>query len=143
MDTAEKDQMLLALLQGNGRMSVSEIARRLSCSRTAAQMRLQKLERNGVIDGYFARLSPEYLQKQVRALVMVKFPPGQRGQIEEALADIVQVASLYSISGVFDMAAVVSAGSMAELDLILDKMGCLDGVDETMSSIILSTKIDR
>jgi len=143
MELGHKDEQLIGLLRENGRLSVSEIARRLSVSRTAAQMRLQKLERNGVIEGYSLKLSSAYLEKRVRALVMIKFPPGKRGGIEKALSGIIQLTSLYSISGAFDLAGVISAPSMAELDLILDKIGCLEGISETMSSIILSTKIDR
>ncbi len=141
--TVPKDEQLIALLRGNGRMPVSEIARRLSSSRTAVQMRLQKLERNGVIQGYTVKLSAGYQAGRVRALVMIKFPPGLRAGVESALTAIDQVASLHSISGVYDLAAVVAAGSMAELDGVLDQIGCLEGLDETMSSIILSTKIDR
>jgi DNA-binding Lrp family transcriptional regulator len=143
MELGEKDQQLIGLLRENGRLSVSEIARKMAVSRTAAQMRLQKLERNGVIDGYSLRLSPTYLKNRVRALVMIKFPPGRRAEIEAALAEIPQLTSLYSISGKFDMSAVISAPSMGELDTTIDKIGCLEGIDETMSSIILSTKIDR
>ena len=143
MELSEKDHQLIGLLRENGRLSVSEIARRMSASRTAAQMRLQKLERNGVIEGYAAKLSAAYLENQVRALVMIKFPPGKRREIETALSEIPQLTSLYSISGVFDMAGVITAPSMARLDGVIDEIGCLDGIDETMSSIILSTKIDR
>jgi len=143
MDIAPKDEQLIALLRENGRLSVSEIARRLSVSRTAAQMRLQKLERNGVISGYSVKLSDAYLENRVRALVMIKFPPSMRRTIEQQLDGIEQVTSLYSISGIYDLAAVVSASSMTVLDTTIDKIGCLEGIDETMSSIILSTKIDR
>ncbi len=143
MELTEKDEQLIGLLRENGRLSVSEIARRMSVSRTAAQMRLQKLEKNGVIDGYSLKLSSKYLENRVRALVMIKFPPGKRAEIEAALASIAQLTSLYSISGVFDLAGVISAPSMAELDRAIDKIGCLEGIGETMSSIILSTKIDR
>lgn len=143
MELSEKDEQLISLLRENGRLSVSEIARKMSLSRTAAQMRLQKLERNGVIDGYSLKLSSIYLENRVRALVMIKFPPGKRAEIERLLSKITQLTSLYSISGKFDMAAVISAPSMAELDTTIDKIGCLEGIGETMSSIILSTKIDR
>ena len=143
MDLTEKDEMLIGLLRENGRLSVSEIARRMSASRTAAQMRLQKLERNGVIEGYSVKLSSSYLEKQVRALVMIKFPPGKRNKIEAALSEMPHLTSLYSISGAFDMAAVISAPTMGVLDVLIDEIGCLEGIDETMSSIILSTKIDR
>jgi DNA-binding Lrp family transcriptional regulator len=141
MDLTEKDEQLIRLLQANGRLSISELARRLSASRTAVQMRLKKLERKNVIAGYTVKMSASYQAKKVQALVMIKFPPRSREKIETDLLAIKQMTSLYSISGEFDMAGMISAPSMGELDMIIDKIGCLEGIDETMSSIILSTKI--
>jgi len=143
MDISAKDQQLLAILTDNARCPVSEIARQMSVSRTAAQMRLQKLERNGVIEGYGVRYSPAYRKNQVRALVMIKSPARNRSEIEKALSQIPQLTALYSISGVFDLSAIISAGSVVELDQIIDAIGQMDGVLDTMSSVILSTKIDR
>ncbi len=143
MDLKEKDELLITLLRQDGRLSVSEIGRRLNVSRTAAQMRLRKLERNGVIEGYSVKLSARYLQNHVRALVMIKFPPGRRAGIEKSLNDMPQVKSLFSISGTYDLAAVILSDSMAKLDATIDRIGLLEGIGETMSSIILSTKIDR
>ncbi len=138
-----KDEELIALLRENGRMPVSELARRMSASRTAVQRRLEKLERNQVITGYTAILSQDYHSQRVRALVMLKFPPRERAAVEAKLAAMPQLSALYSISGVFDMATIIAAPSMEVLDQLIDKIGCLEGIDETMSSIILSTKIDR
>jgi len=115
----------------------------MSVSRTAAQMRLQKLERNGVIDGYSVRLSTSFTKDQVRARVMIKSPPLRRSKIENALRQIPRLTTLYSISGVFDLSAEISAASDADLDVAVDDIGQLDGVDDTMSSVIPSTKIDR
>ncbi len=143
MNLSSQDEQLIILLRENGRLSVSEIARKMSVSRTAAQMRLQKLVRNGVIEGYSVKLSSGYLENRVRALVMIKFPPIMRAGIENELFAIKTLTALYSISGEFDMAGMVSAPTMGELDTIIDKIGCIEGIDKTMSSIILSTKIDR
>ncbi len=143
MNLSPQDEQLIILLRENGRLSVSEIARKMAVSRTAAQMRLQKLVRNGVIEGYSVKLSAGYLENRVRALVMIKFPPIKRANIENELFAINTLTVLYSISGEFDMAGVVSAPTMGELDTIIDKIGCIEGIDKTMSSIILSTKIDR
>ncbi len=41
------------------------------------------------------------------------------------------------------MIIIVEAPSIEELDLLLDRIGALDGIERTMSSIILSTRIDR
>ena len=143
MILAPQDEKLIKLLRENGRISVSEIARQMSVSRTAAQMRLQKLERNGIIEGYSVRLSSDYLGSQVRALVMLKFPPSKRAYIENELGANEAITALFSISGAFDMAGIVSASTMGELDTLIDQIGCIEGIEKTMSSIILSTKIDR
>jgi len=143
MKLSEKDENMILLLRENGRISVSELARQLNVSRTAAQMRLQKLERNGVVEGYTVKLSAAHAQSRVRALVMIKFPPGNLKRLQQALADIPQISTVYSISGPFDLAVVVSAPSMPALDAVIDDIGCIEGIDDTMSSIILSTKIDR
>jgi hypothetical protein len=41
------------------------------------------------------------------------------------------------------MIAIVAAGSISELDSAIDKIGDIDGVEKTLSSIILSTRINR
>lgn len=143
MELADKDEKMIALLRENARLPVSEIARRLEVSRTAAQARLEKLEKNRIIEGYSLKLSDRYLKARIRALVLIKSPAGRRHEIEAALSKFQQLTSLFSISGAFDLSAVISAGSVEELDKVIDAIGRLDGVDETMSSVILSTKIDR
>lgn len=143
MTITKQDETLIALLQKDARMSVAEMARRLKVSRTAARARLDKLERRGVIKGYGVRLSKRYLQGQVQAMVMIKSPPLKRAAIEKALLKMSKLQSLYSISGVFDLVAVIAAQNIAELDSDIDQIGQLKGVEDTLSSIILSTKLSR
>ena len=58
-------------------------------------------------------------------------------------AAIAEVRTLHSVSGSFDLIAIVEAASIGELDRLIDRIGALDGVERTLSSIILSTRIDR
>ncbi len=134
---------MIALLRENGRMAVSEMARRLHVSRTAAQVRLEKLERTGVITGYGVRLSLSFTKREIRALVMIKSPASSRASIEARLIKIPQLTSLFFISGVFDIAVVIATQSVEDLDILIDKIGMFDGVKDTQSSIILSTKVER
>ena len=138
-----KDEQIIELLQKDARISLAEIARRIKLSRTAAKARLDKLERSGVISGYSVRLSDHYLRGRVQAMVMIKSPPLKREQLEKALMKMNNLQSLYSISGVFDLVAVISAQTISELDTYIDKIGQLKGVEDTMSSVILSTKLSR
>jgi len=143
MAITEQDERLIALLRENARFPVSELARCLNVSRTAAQARLEKLERNGVIAGYTVRLSPEIQASRVRAMVMIKLPPAKRISIEAALSKIPHLTALYSISGAFDLVAEISSRSVENLDKVIDRIGGLEGVSNTQSSVILSTKFDR
>jgi len=140
---SDKDLKLISLLNENARTPVSELARQLHVSRTAAQARLEKLEKNGVITGYNLRLGQEHSGQQIKALVMIKSPPSIRASVESQLRKIVSLTTLHSISGAFDLVALLSAQSVGELDQVIDEIGTIKGVTETMSSIILSTKIER
>ena len=57
MTKINADRQLIALLRENARIPVAEIARKLGISRSTAQSRLEKLERNGTIAGYAVKLS--------------------------------------------------------------------------------------
>ncbi len=137
------DLSLIALLRENARASTAELARRLGVSRTTVQSRLEKLERQGIIQGYTVRIAPAFERDLVRAHVLVTALPKLAPKVEAALRHMMTVRTLHSVSGNFDMIVVVEAPSIQELDAILDRIGALEGVERTMSSIILSTRIER
>ena len=139
----ETDRRLIAMLRENARAPTAELARRLGLSRTTVQARIERLESRGVILGYTARLSDSYEQGLVRAHVAITALPKLSGRVEAELRRMPEVRTLHSVSGGFDMIIVLAAPSIRELDGIIDRIGALEGVDRTMSSIILSTRIDR
>jgi len=139
----QADQALIALLRENARASTAELARRLGVSRTTVQSRIERLEARGVITGYGVRLSPGYEQGLVKAHVLLTVAPKQADAVVRALRALSQVRTAHSVSGSFDMIVVVESPSISDLDSLLDRIGELDGVERTLSSIILSTRIDR
>lgn len=139
----DTDKRLLTALRENARWSTAELGRRLGLSRTTVQSRIDRLERQGVIVGYSARLSPEHERGAVRAHVLITVRPKEARAVEAALRNIPQVRALQSVSGVFDMIAQIVADSTTEMDDMVDTIGALDGVERTTSSIVLSTKFDR
>jgi DNA-binding Lrp family transcriptional regulator len=88
-------------------------------------------------------LSEQSLANRVSALVMIKSSPSNRFAVEKILSKFSNLTTLYSISGAFDLVAEISTSSVGELDIAIDRIGALDGVDDTLSSVILSTKIER
>jgi DNA-binding Lrp family transcriptional regulator len=143
MTVSDKDRALLALLSENARMPVTELARKLGLSRTTVQARIERLEADGVIAGYGLRLSDAYRSGLVRAHVLITIAPKSLPAVTAALAAISEVTTLHSVSGTFDLIAILAAPSIADLDSLIDRIGAIDGVERTLSSIILSTRISR
>ena len=141
--TTDADQALLSLLRENARASTADLARRLGVSRTTVQSRIERLEKRGVIAGYGVRLAPDYEQKLIRAHVLVTVTPKLADKVVAGLRAIPAVRTLHSVSGNFDMIVIVESPSISDLDRLIDTVGSLDGVERTLSSIILSTRIDR
>ena len=112
-------------------------------SRTSVQSRIERLERQGVILGYGVRLAPEHGLGAVRAHVMIKVGPKEASAVTAALRAIEHVRVLHSVSGDVDLIAVATTPTVAEMDQVIDRIGALEGVERTTSSIILSTKFDR
>jgi len=137
------DERLILALRENGRASTAQLARLVGRSRTSVQSRIERLQRQGIIVGYEVRLAPEHGLGAVRAHVMIKVGPKETRSVGAALRAIPQVRILHSVSGDVDMIAVAATASVTEMDEVIDRIGALDGVERTTSSIILSTKFER
>jgi len=139
----EAEQALLTLLRANARASTAELARQLGVSRTTVQSRIERLEQRGIIAGYGVRLSRDYEQGLVKAHVLLTVTPKLADKVVRSLQAMPPVRTVHSVSGNFDMIVIVDAPSIRDLDALLDRIGAMDGVERTSSSIILSTRIDR
>ena len=143
MPISPADELLLSLLREDARASTAGIARRLGLSRTTVQNRIERLERQGVIAGYTVRVHDDYERSRIRAHIMITVRPKQMAAVAEAVQAIREVHLLYAISGGFDLIALAVAATVGEMDELTDRIGAIDGVERTTSSIILSTKFER
>ncbi|MGH3918071.1 MAG: Lrp/AsnC family transcriptional regulator [Pseudonocardiaceae bacterium] len=137
------DQRILALLVDDARQSVTVLARRLHVARSTLQERIARLERGGVIAGYTVRFGPAATGRRVTAHVAITIDPKRGDHVQQTLRRITGVRTLHTVSGPFDLIAVVTAESTAGIDSVLDRIGGIPGVERTTSSIVLTTKFDR
>ena len=137
------DELLLSVLRENARASTAQIARRLSLSRTTVQSRIDRLEREGVISGYTVRVHDEYERGQIRAHIMITVHPKQMTSVVAALRAMPELRVLHSVSGAYDLIAVASVPTVSDMDLLTDRIGAIEGVERTTTSIVLSTKFER
>ena len=139
----ELDKRLLALLNTNARMSVSDLARGLDLSRSTVQNKILKLEQQGVIKGYSVEFGDSYLSSLISAHVSLKVTQKLTTKTNLDLKQIPAITQLHAISGEYDLIAIVEAQSLEQLSHILDDIGNLEGVERTTSSVILETKFKR
>jgi len=139
----DTDHALINLLREDARAPTAVLARKLKLSRTTVQSRMERLQRQRVIAGYTISVPDELEASLVRAHVLITLVPKQSAAIEVALRKIPELRVLHSVSGPFDLIAIVAASSIGELDALIDRIGALDGVERTTSAIVLSTKIQR
>ena len=137
------DELLLSQLRDNARASTAEIARKLGLSRTTVQNRLARLEQQGVIRGYTVRIDDELERNRIRAHILITLRPKQMTSVVKSLQGMHEVRVLYSISGGHDLIALAVTASVGEMDVLTDRIGAIDGVERTNTSIILSTKFER
>jgi len=137
------DHLLVARLREDARAPVSVLARELRVSRTTVQSRIARLERLKVITGYSVRVAESFEKDQIHAYVMITVGPKRAAIVSAEIKRMPAVRLLQSVSGVFDMIALVVAPSVKEMDDLIDAIGNLDGVERTTSSVVLSTKFDR
>jgi DNA-binding Lrp family transcriptional regulator len=143
MKITSADQQLLTVLRENARASTAEIARRLRLSRTTVQSRIERLERQGVIAGYTVRVDDAVERSHIRAHILITVLPKQTAAVVEGLRAMPEVRTLHSVSGPFDLVALGVTPTVSEMDALTDRIGAIDGVERTTSSIILSAKFER
>lgn len=143
MEITRNDRRLIAALQRNARKTVSELARELDLSRTTVQKRLGQLEASGVIAGYRLKLGDTFRAESFQAYVNLVVEPKYSVQVAAALERMPEIEALYTVSGKIDLVAIMRVNSPAVLDATLDRIGAMDGVRDTDSAIVLSTKFDR
>lgn len=137
------DRRLLALLRKDARTPIARLSKSLGVSRATIYARLQKLQQSGIIEGFTVRLNPEVDHRQIRAHVLIKVSGKLARATERQLQAMPEITALHAISGVYDLIAELEAASAAELNELIDRIGELQGVEKTTSSILLATKWSR
>lgn len=137
------DHRLIELLKVNARLPMVNIARALGCARSTAQMRLKALEDAGIITGYTIGVGSTRAPGSIRAMVLISMVSQNEPDVVRALSQRHEITKLYSVSGRYDLCAMLMTESTQELDAVLDKIRLVKGVVDTFSTILLSTKLDR
>ncbi len=116
------NQRLLAELQRDPRIPMTELGRRIGMSAPAVTERVRRLEETGVIQGYRLDVNPSALGLPIMVYIRVRPDPGQLPKIAELARCIPEVVECHRITGddCFILKAHIPA--MNQLDQLLDRL---------------------
>ena len=135
----DTDTELIAMLRDNARTPVATLAKRLKVARGTVQNRMARLEREGVIVGYSARLKPQVEAHRIRALMTVAVEGNRSAEVLRALRGHPNVSSLHSTNGRWDFVAELQADTLEAFDRVLGSIRLVDGIANTETSILLTS----
>jgi Lrp/AsnC family leucine-responsive transcriptional regulator len=133
-----RNVQLLALLRGDPRLGMSELARRMAMSAPAVRERVLRLEEAGVIRGYRLELDPAALGYPVCAYVRVKPVPGQLSRVAELARTLPQVVECHRVTGEDCFVVKLYLPALDQLDQVLDQFLAFG---QTTTSIVQSTPV--
>ena len=135
------DVALLDALQGNGRLAVVELAKRINLSPTPCTLRMRKLEQDGVISGYHARLNPAALGQALMVFVTVSLKATDEATLKAfnaAVKPVKQILECHMVGGGFDYLIKIRVRDMTEYrDILGGVIGALPMVESTHSYFVM------
>jgi len=99
------DRQMIDILSREGRLSITELAKRIGLSTSPCQVRLKRLQDQGYIRGYRAILNPEKLQLEHVAFTEVKLSDTTERALtafNNAVLKIPEIEQCHMIAGAFD-----------------------------------------
>jgi len=141
------DRQILAELEEDGRLTVTELAARIKLSVSPCHRRLRELERTGAIRGYRAIVDPAAVGLGFQALVFASLHQADRATVatfEDALVDLPQVLQAQRLFGDPDyLLRVVAADLPAFQQFYDERLATLPGLRRLTSTIVMKDVVNH
>ena len=137
-DLDKLDSAILRLLQKNSRMSYQEMSKQTGISDATIQFRLKRMKARGIIDKFTVVANPALLGYAVMAVMLVQTDTDKHDDAKLALAKIPEITEVYSILGEYDLLIKVWAGSLTELNTVMnEKIRAVDGIEDLLEMVVV------
>ncbi|MGW2222872.1 Lrp/AsnC family transcriptional regulator [Nonomuraea sp. NPDC001684] len=121
-DLDDTDWAILAELQREGRLPLTELGRRVNLSASATTERVRRLEALGVIAGYRAEVDLGKVGFGVLAVVRLKYPGSRHEPLRRLLGERPEILECLRTTGEDCYTLKVAAGSMPHLERVIDEL---------------------
>lgn len=134
------DWGILRELQQDGRLSYSELGRRVGLSAPAAAERVRKLEDRGIIKGYGAQVDPEGVGLGVLAFIQMRCDHDRCLIKTSSAEEFPEIMEIHKLSGSHCALLKVRVASMQHLEAFNERLGRHGPM---ISNIVTSTAMDK
>lgn len=132
------DEKIIELMQENARISIKDIASQVFLSSPAVTARIERLEKNGVIEGYHAKINAEALGYQIKAFINLDLNPVQKQEFYPFIESAVNVIECNCVTGEYAMLLEVAFFNTNELDNFIND---LQRFGKTRTQVVFSTSV--
>ena len=138
------DRQIVALLRKDARRSFQSIGAHVSLSAPAVKRRVDRLEADGVVQGYTALVDPGRFGWGTHAFVAL-YCEGRMpaAAVRRALEHHPEVQAAYTVAGEASAVVHVRARDTSHLEQALERIRDHEGVTRTQTQIVLSTLFER
>ncbi len=138
------DQKILSELEGNGRLSIVDLAARVNLTNTPCSERVKRLEKSGYISGYRATLNMDKLGLGHLTIVQVSLAAtagdNSLDAFNRVVKDIPEIESCLMVAGSFDYLLIVRTRDISHFRAVLgDSINKLPGIHQTNSFAVMET----
>ena len=131
------DEKIIKILKNDSRKSFVEIANDIGMSESAVRRRVKNLQDIGIIKKFTIDLGPS---NKTSAITLISVSStADTSNVSKHLLGLKGVEVVYEITGQFDIATIIIAPTILEINSYIDEIRKIDGVSDTNTVIILRT----
>jgi DNA-binding Lrp family transcriptional regulator len=135
----EIDLKIIQILEADARTSFREIAKKLGISEGTVYNRVKRLQDEGVIKGYSARVDPTKLGMDLTAVIGLRVAGGHLVEVEEEISKMKGVCCVYDVTGGYDAIVVARFRSRADLNSFIKGLLSNPYVERSVTHVVLNT----
>jgi len=132
------DMQIINLLQEDSRLSFNKIAQKLGISVGTACNRVKGLEDRGVLRGYTVLVDPNKVGFGLTAVILIQAEGKHLIDVENEVAKINNVISVYDITGDFDFAVIARFKDRDGLNAFIKGLLAVPYVKRTVTNVVLN-----
>jgi DNA-binding Lrp family transcriptional regulator len=133
----DTDEKIIRILQADSRKAFVDIANEIGLSESAVRRRVKNLVDSGVIKRFTIELGAS---DKTSAITLVSVSStADTSAVSQRLMKLTGVEVIYEITGQYDIAAIIAAPAIGEINKCIDDIRKIEGVSDTNTVIILKT----